>query len=95
MSILIRGEKMPIDCWGCPCIYIAPYDLEYRCGLLQTNVDNDKYSTCRLPDCPLVEIETPHGRLIDAGALLKGQSDHESINTHEIWNAPTVVESEE
>ena len=29
-------------------------------------------------------------RLIDADALLKGREDHEMINTHLIWNAPTI-----
>lgn len=30
------------------------------------------------------------GRLIDADELLKHKSDHETISTHLIWNAPTV-----
>ena len=29
-------------------------------------------------------------RLIDADALLKHKSDHETISTYLIWNAPTV-----
>lgn len=29
-------------------------------------------------------------RLIDADELLKHKSDHETISTHLIWNAPTV-----
>ena len=29
-------------------------------------------------------------RLVDADELLKHASDHESISTHLIWNAPTV-----
>ena len=29
-------------------------------------------------------------RLIDADKLLKHKSDHETISTHLIWNAPTV-----
>lgn len=29
-------------------------------------------------------------RLIDASELLKHKSDHETISTHLIWNAPTV-----
>ena len=30
------------------------------------------------------------GRLIDADELLKHKSDHETMSTHLIWNAPTV-----
>ena len=29
-------------------------------------------------------------RLIDADRLLKGYNDHDFIDTHIIWNAPTV-----
>lgn len=38
------------------------------------------------------EVPTPHGRLIDADELLKYKTDHEMIDTHLIWNAPTVSE---
>ena len=30
------------------------------------------------------------GRLIDADRLLQGYEDHDFIDTHIIWNAPTV-----
>ena len=29
-------------------------------------------------------------RIIDADSLLKGTEDHQFIDTHVIWNAPTV-----
>jgi hypothetical protein len=37
-----------------------------------------------------VEQEESMTRLIDADALLKYKSDHETISTHLIYNAPTV-----
>ena len=37
-------------------------------------------------------LSEPHGRLIDADALLKHKTDHEYISTHLIYNAPTILE---
>lgn len=83
MSVLIKGMEMPENCLVC----FVP------CSLL---CDLDDYDRKRIrhPDCPLVEIPTPHGRLIDADELLKHKTDHEMISTHLIWNAPTVIEEE-
>ena len=44
-------------------------------------------------DCPLVEVPTPHGRLIDADELLL-----RSVSGTEIYHisaAPTIIEAEE
>ena len=45
-------------------------------------------------DCPIIEVSTPHGRLIDADKLLEHKTDHDTISTHLVWNAPLVIESE-
>ena len=68
MSILIKGMEMPKNCADCP----LNYD-QMACGVTGTgwwsdsmvllNFDSAKE---RLQDCPLIEIPTPHGRLIDA-----------------------------
>ena len=100
MSVLIKGVEMPTRCFECPCLYHSSErypNTEYNCAALDAfpDVSYDLATIGRLEDCPLVPVPTPHGRLIDADALLKGKSDHDTISTHEIWNAPTVVESEE
>ena len=59
MNVIIKGMEMPKNCDEC--------GFEHRayCFLVDTVIEsNDR------PDwCPLVEVPTPHGRLIDADAL--------------------------
>ena len=96
MSVLIKGMKMPKDCIGCP------FDDEdyYRCNAIM----RENYNRKGRPDyCPLVELQTPHGRLIDADELIKeaGQYWDEhmvgfyGVGTGNILRAPTVIEGEE
>ena len=61
MSILIKGIAMPKESWDCPC-----HDGE-------TGWCKVTGSSCEpIPkDCPLVEVPTPHGRLVDADLIEK------------------------
>ena len=59
MSMIVKGMEMPKNCAGCPICCGLPYQHRDEKG--------------RRPDCPLVEISTPHGRLID---LDKFKSDY-------------------
>ena len=53
----------------------------------------------RMGDCPLIEIHTPHGRLIDADAL-KQRKKHSNefaenvVSVAEIDWMPTIIEEE-
>lgn len=61
MSILIKGMDMPISCEKCPLCYDYLYcSIDDRLHMFLYN---------RHPNCPLVEIPTPHGRLIDGEKL--------------------------
>lgn len=62
MSVLIKGMEMPALCQECD-LYIdgACYAKGYRD--YQSIMDMSKPD-----DCPLIEVPTPHGRLIDADA---------------------------
>ena len=93
MSVLIKGMDMPTNCADCK-VRIAIG----CCGNLPHNM--------RMPNCPLGEVPTPHGRLIDADALGIGKAKREVFNVPEyadgwnsavelIYNAPTVIESGE
>lgn len=76
MDILVKGMEMPRFCADCP-FWETRYDPGYY------NYEHCKalgkiFNECRrdispfeekLDDCPLVEIPTPHGRLIDANKL--------------------------
>ena len=95
MSVLIKGMDMPKDCWSCPM-------MKRFCG--ETLIDI-KDSFIRLSNCPLAEIPTPHGRLIDANKLAKVIEDAMNREDYpldeaveilgEIYVAKTIIEAEE
>lgn len=65
MSVIVKGMDMPKNCKDCPfsdheawCLIPGDWRERYYCP------DNE-----RSEYCPLVEIPTPHGRLIDADKL--------------------------
>ena len=86
MSVLIKGMNMPKSCDVCilsvPIFDYAKHKCVNIC-LLKNSIG-----------CPLIEVPTPHGRLIDADKLLKNKTDHEMISSHLVWNAPTVIEAD-
>ena len=64
MSILIKGMEMPKSCGYCPLRHEARDGDECYLGASLTEYQK------RPEDCPLVPVP-PHGRLIDADALMK------------------------
>ena len=105
MSILIKGMKMPKNCDSCDLIQFDDEGLEAHCPL------SPYYRWCGTPPdyrpegCLLVEIPTPHGRLIDADELIEFIT--EGLNRKEnplgfdaieilteIEYAPTIIEAE-
>lgn len=98
MSILIKGMRMPKSCYECA------LETDYgTCGYYSYYVEagHDSEINKRRDDCPLIEIP-PHGRLIDADALLENGWYLARINYHEgkyesalLTIAPTIIEAEE
>lgn len=93
-SILIKGVVMPLTCEECPC-----YDSnDHSCNVSGVDVAEYQY-TGRPDNCPLVEVPTPHGRLIDADALHE-KADSQltfwkgAIDEIMVREAPTVIEAE-
>lgn len=91
MSVLIKGMKMPEDCFSCP------LKEEGFCNI--TNAYAGEINE-RNSDCPLVELPEHHGRLIDADELKKifdivpaGRVTRASVRTT-INHAATIVEAE-
>lgn len=96
MSILIRSNvHLPRSCRKCPfnggdwCIASE----KVRIGK-HGNVNEHRH-----PDCPLVEIPTPHGRLIDADRLMKSFSYFEFSSDmgdamEMLSNTPDIIEAE-
>ena len=72
MSILIKGMKLPKDCRDCPMetFYVNCGDTRCRATNKLLAEEYNVIPFSGRPDwCPLVEVPTPHGRLIDADAL--------------------------
>ena len=97
MAILIKGMEMPTRCWDCP-FWMRGHDESY-CDLTQKDVPRWT-PTPRPADCPLVEVPTPHGRLIDADRLPICREYSDGYEFHAVYEedlnaAPTVIEAEE
>ena len=105
MSVLIKGMDMPCMCCLCPC---HDWDMEtnrYYCQALKDEPRIIDENT-RRDDCPLAEIPTPHGRLIDSDKLAKVIEDAMNRKDNplgydaveilgEIYVAKTIIEAEE
>lgn len=74
MSVFVKGMEMPTSCEGCDFGYPfrnyigdgAYNPSGYYCRRLKRLINEYK----SIPDnCPLAEVPTPHGRLIDADDL--------------------------
>ena len=96
MSLLINDMDMPKNCMECELRFIAR-GLDTECIFSNDTVDD--CTDRRLYRCPLVEIPTLHGRLIDAEALMisvldamKNKTDDSVIGL--IDKAPTIIEAE-
>lgn len=100
MSLIIKGMKMPKSCDSCDLIQFDDEELEAHCPL------SPYYRWCGTPPdyrpegCPLVEVPTPHGRLIDADKLLDSfgkaiDEDNHFVNFFSlVESAPTIIEAE-
>ena len=101
MSILIKKMEMPKGCWACP----FAVGKHYEC--LFTKKSYNWGLTTRPSDCPLIEVQSPHGRLIDADALNnminRSYPMTDRIDVHNgyaicqemIKQLPTIIEAEE
>ena len=96
MGAYIKNSKMPKACFDC-------WYLAYECE--HSWADDEKgYYDCRHEQCPLVEILTPHGRLVDVEKIKNtigkfiGYLDEDMITRINIAinkEVPTVIEAEE
>ena len=101
MSVLIKGMEMPRCCEEC---LAESVEENYYGDVMSTKCPfvykGYTRKTGRLEDCPLVEIPTPHGRLIDADALMEKMIaygwEHPDSTVHEFLedDAPTIIEAE-
>ena len=100
MSILIKNMDIPSSCFDCD-----EKGILQRCGLWYGMADGD---IKRHEDCPLVEVKTPHSRLIEE-KIVRDIIDRMAFNTevhaytlalftehlNHDYDFGTVIESEE
>lgn len=69
MSLIIKGKDIPKSCYDCD-LYSGE---GFLCPLVIETTNDWVLEAMykRVDECPLVEIPTAHGRLIDADALLR------------------------
>lgn len=101
MSVMIKGMEMPKEgCKDCPLVKRKRvFDI---CPFLKREVDGNVERGGKPLDCPLVEVKTPHGRLIDADKLIVLQLHDENDNpvspefvpAEFIDEAETIIEAE-
>ena len=95
MSILIKDMEMPKCCGECPLTINT-----LRCVLLWDQCEN---LDLKLKDCPLIEVPTPHGRLIDDFKVLRAiikAFPHKGMDFYikleeTIDSVETIIEEEE
>lgn len=88
MSVLIKGMKMPRHCGEC--------GIEWCDRWKQLIIAGMSIAKTRPRDCPLIELP-PHGRLIDADALMpdaQHKGKYDVVNAYDIATAPTILEAE-
>ena len=74
-DILIRGMEMPKNCGECLFKHLSPTGESLVCDIDLSTVSWEE----RPFNCPLVHVQ-PHGRLIDADALI------DSFDPSDFWN---------
>ena len=76
MSLLIKGVEMPDSCLNCRFRttilknVLSPTMRTSAYACLINGMEINNWYEEKHKDCPLVEIPTPHGRLIDADKLI-------------------------
>ena len=103
MGVYIPNIKMPIECEECF------FYSELRCMALGNHPIMPRLNE-RPSYCPLIEVKTPHGRLIDADELMKyelqatlfpeGRGKNIDIWTHavaigDVIGAETIIDAED
>ena len=97
MGVYIKDMEMPTQCYDCYIVANDPDSGKLYCKHLDTDIENWEGI---LPDCPLVEIATPHGDLIDRGELeLDTEWDDRDVwysaySQAQISDAPVIIEAE-
>ena len=104
MSLLIKGVEMPNSCLNCRFRtamlknVLSPTMRTSAYACLISGMEINNWHEAKHKDCPLVEVPTPHGRLIDADEIEKCAHEWYDVGEYvfadTIRNAPTIIEAE-
>lgn len=94
MSILIKGMEKPKNCFGCD------FNINCYCKINYGEIDRDLWFCDKT--CPIVEVPTPHGDLIDIDSKitigvkdgLKVTTVRDLLNDKAVRLPKTVIEAE-
>lgn len=98
MSLIIKGMSLPSGCNMCQ-LHVLCFDY-YVCRAKKLesggylDVDDQVIAGIRHRCCPLVEIPTPHGRLIDENELLRHEYGFSQTARVIIKTTDAVIEAE-
>ena len=95
-DILIKGMEMPKACEWCSFISTFTTESGLGCRCEVEKFEFWDYSK-RQENCPLVEVPTPHGRLIDADRFLDWLEEfhpNDVVIMSGVKNAKTIIEAE-
>ena len=96
MSVLVKGMRMPSKCKDCPMYWydrsISDEQERHICSLKPWKRFWGSLEV-RQAWCPLVEVKTPHGRLIDADDYKRLLADDSKLWVLE--HTPTIIEAED
>ena len=103
MTVLINGMEMPNRCFEYIFLTKVP---NFFCLAGKRDLCAEHGINISRPDwCPLIEVQSPHGRLIDAstrvttgtqrGFGLRVVTVDTLIDEHAVRNVPTIIEGDE
>ena len=69
MGIYIKDAELPTSCRSCPFENGGDCYGGKAKYIMDVDDNEEQFRNSRHPNCPLIEVPEPHGRLIDADAL--------------------------
>jgi len=101
MSVIIKGMKMPKNCDNCDLIQFDDEGLEAHCPLSPYYRWYGTPPDYRPEGCPLVEVPTPHGDLVDRDDLIDEINRATFVKRYDynvayniVADAETIIEAE-
>jgi len=94
MSVLIKGIDAPHDCYDCDFAYTL--DGDWHCSLLHDGRVESLIDK-RADDCPMIEIPSGHGDLIDRSKIAFDYwsvDNYAFVGKRNIFEMPVIVPAE-